>query len=130
MRFSEGISLVTMLTTPPVKSAGRSAEADLMTIRFSRILVGKISIWTVFLSGSRPRMSMPFKMDLLYRSPSPRTYTYFPPCTDTPGTERTTLAIVLAPARRILCAESPSRSEDHTYEIQALMRISYDVLWL
>ena len=103
-----GKSFVTMSITPPVKSAGYSAAALFITIIFSRIFVGNISICIVFLSGSRPGISTPFKMDFVYLSPRPRTYTYLPPCTETPGTALTAPAILLAPAFLIPCDEIPS----------------------
>ena len=62
----------------------------------------------VFLSGSRPGISTPFKIDLVYLSPRPLTYTYLPPWTETPGIDLTALAILLAPAFLIPCEESPS----------------------
>ena len=68
-----GKSLVIILITPPVKSAGKSALADLITKTFERRFVGKRSICIVFLSGSNPGISTPFKIDLEYRSPSPLT---------------------------------------------------------
>ena len=95
--FLVGISFVMISTTPPVKSAGKSARADLVIWIFDNIFVGNRSICTVFLSGSRPGMSTPLSIDLEYRSPSPRTYTYFPPCTETPGTRLIALAMVEAP---------------------------------
>ena len=57
-----GKSFVIISTTPPVKSAGNSAAADFITIILSIILVGKTSIWMVFLSGSKPGISTPFKV--------------------------------------------------------------------
>ena len=44
----------------------------------------------------------------MYLSPKPRTYTYFPPCTETPGTDLTAEAMLDAPEDFILCDESPS----------------------
>ena len=43
----------------------------------------------VFLSGSSPGISTPFKIDFVYLSPRPLTYTYLPPWTETPGTDFT-----------------------------------------
>ena len=59
----DGKSLVIISITPPVKSAGRSALADLITRTFDNKLVGNKSIWIVFLSGSKPGMSTPLRID-------------------------------------------------------------------
>ena len=64
---------VTISTIPPVKSAGYSAEADFKTITLSSISEGKISNCMVLRSGSRPGMSTPLRIDLVYRSPNPLT---------------------------------------------------------
>ena len=53
-----------MSITPPVKSAGRSARADLITNTLESMEVGKRSIWMVFRSGSNPGISTPLRMDL------------------------------------------------------------------
>ena len=68
-----GNSLVTIFTNPPVKSAGTSAVNDFMICTLSIMLVGNKSICIVFLSGSRPGISIPFKIDFVYRSPRPLT---------------------------------------------------------
>ena len=106
--FFDGKSLVTISMTPPVKSAGYSAEADFITIILSNILVGKISIWIVFLLGSNPGISIPLSIDFVYLSPSPLTYTYFPSWTETPGTDFIADAMLLAPDFLILWLERPS----------------------
>src|SRR3546814_3477364 len=43
---------------------------------------------------------------------------------------RQALVAVPAPARRVLARAMPLRSEEHTSELQALMRISSAVFWL
>ena len=71
--FLEGNSLVTIFTKPPVKSAGKSAVKDLIIWTLSNMLVGNKSICIVFLSGSKPGIFTPLRIDLVYLSPNPRT---------------------------------------------------------
>ena len=66
-------SFKSISTIPPVKSAFNSALADLLIKILSRRLVGKISNWRVFLSGSRPGTSSPPSNVFEYLSPSPLT---------------------------------------------------------
>ena len=106
--FLEGNSLVTIFTKPPVKSAGKSAVKDLIIWTLSNMLVGNKSIWMVFLSGSNPGISMSFNMDLVYLSPSPRTYTYLPPIIETPGALFMALAKLLEPTFLKASEERPS----------------------
>ncbi len=70
--------------------------------------VGKISICSVFRSGSNPGISKPFKMVLLYLSPIPRIKIYFPLATEMPGTLRMAEAASESPVFLKLEAEIPS----------------------
>ena len=74
----------------------------------SMIFVGNKSIWMVFLSGSSPGISIPFSIDLVYLSPRPLTYTYFPSSTETPATLFTAAAALLSPAFLIVDADTPA----------------------
>ena len=60
-----GKSLVAKSTIPPVKSAGKSAVKVLATTILSITDVGNKSIWMVLRSGSKPGMSIPFKVVLV-----------------------------------------------------------------
>ena len=82
---SSGKDFVSISTTPPVKSAGRFDEKDFKILMLSIILVGKISIWIEFLSGSSPGTSMLLSWVFVYLSPNPLMYTYLPPWIETPG---------------------------------------------
>ena len=94
---------------PPVKSAGKSALDDFSITIFFMRFVGKISIWRVFLSGSSPGMSNPFKIVFVYLSPKPLTKTYFPPWIETPGTLFIAAAASLSPIFLKFSAVIPSR---------------------
>ncbi len=95
-------------TRPPLKFPGLSAVNVFLVTILSIKSEGKRSRLKAFLFGSADGNSTPFKCVVEYRSPNPRTYTYFPPTTEAPTTLVMAAAASPAPDLEIVSAEIAS----------------------
>ena len=99
-----GNSRVLRLTAAPLKSPGWSGVKVFEVVMPSSRLAGNRSSGTTLRSGSGLGIRAPLSEVVVYRSPSPRTKTYFPSCTVTPLTRWTACPASLSGLLRICSA--------------------------